>query len=246
MSAGVNHVGLHSEARLPDSGEPLPDHLWGLRFGGTYRRFLESGQWLGFSGAVGSESDCPFRSGDEVAVDATALYRVPWGESSALLFLLNYSNTRELWNHVPLPGFAYSYQPSRRVLVLAGLPASFLRAQWESGWGVSLFYLIPRTARAEASYRLPWGVTAFASFQMDHERYFRAGRDDEGDRLFSYEKRVEAGLRWEGSTGLDLEVAAGKSFDRYIFEGEDFGDRGDDRIDVRDGPFLRGEAKLRF
>jgi len=246
MSAKVKHVGLHSESRLPDSGDPLPDHLWELRLGGTYRRFLDGDRWLGLSAAVGSQSDEPFHSPDEVGVDATAVYRVPWGESSALLFLLNYSNTRDFWNHVPLPGLACSYQPSRRVLALVGLPASFLRAQWESGWGVSLFYLLPRTARAETSYRFFPEATAFAAFQMDHEQHFRAGREDKGDRLAYYEKRVEAGLRYEAPADLDLEVAVGYAFDRYYFEGRDFGDRGDDRLDLRDGPLLRGEAKIRF
>jgi len=246
VSAEVKHVGLHSEARLPESGDPLPDHLWGLRLGGTYRHFLEGRRWLGVSVSVGSKSDEPFHSRDEVDVDATALYRVPWGERSAVLFLLNYSNTREFWNHVPLPGFAYSYQPSRRVLALVGLPVSFLRAQWESGWGVSLLYFLPRTARAEVSYRFPLEATAFASFQMDHEQHFRAGRDDEDRRLTYYEKRWEAGLRYAGTAGFGLELAAGYAFDRYYFEGRDFGDRGDDRIDIQNGPFLRGEAKVAF
>lgn len=246
VSAEVEHVGLRSEARLPDSGDPLPDHLWGVRLGGTYRRFLEGGRWLGLAASVGSDSDEPFRSRDEVGVDATALYRVPWGEHSALLFLLNYSNTREFWNHVPLPGLAYSYQPSLRLLVLAGLPASFLCAQWESGWGVSLFYLIPRTARAEASYRVSPATQLLAAFHMDHEGHFRAGREHEDHRLFYYEKRLEAGLRHDATADLSLEAAAGYAFDRYYFEGRDFGDRGGDRIDVQSGPFLWGEVKVRF
>ncbi len=246
VSAEVEHVGLRSEARLPDSGEALPDHLWGVRVGGSYRHFLEGSRWLGLSAAVGSRSDEPFHSSDEVAIDATVAYRVPWGENSALLFLLNYANTREFWNHVPLPGLAYSYQPSLRLLVLAGLPVSFLRAQWESGWGVSLFYLVPRTARAEASYRVSPATQLLAAFHMDHEGHFRAGREHEDRRLFYYEKRLEAGLRHDATADLSLEAAAGYAFDRYYFEGRDFDDRGDDRTGVRSGPFLRGEAKVRF
>jgi hypothetical protein len=111
---------------------------------------------------------------------------------------------------------------------------------------VSVFYLIPRTGRAEASYRFSPGSTAFASFQMDQERYFRAGRNHEDDRLTYCEERLEAGLRYDGNARVGLEVAAGYAFDRYYFEGRDFGDRGDDRIDVQDGPFLRGEAKVSF
>lgn len=45
---------------------------------------------------------------------------------------------------------------------------------------------------------------------------------------------------------LFVDVDAGYSFDRFYFEGEDYGDRGRNRIDVGDGPFVQVRVGARF
>ncbi|MFU8857618.1 MAG: hypothetical protein ACNA8S_11520 [Deferrisomatales bacterium] len=242
----LRHHGLAGEARLPASGTPLPDHLWDLGLGVGYRRFLTPGRWAGLAATVGSPSDRPFRSGREVAVSATALYRLPHGERAAWLLFLRYDNTREFWNHVPLPGLAYSAQPTPRSLLLLGAP--FFMARWgsEGGWGASLFYFWPRTLGAEVTRRLPGHAQAYAGFHLDSESHFLAGRDRRGDRLWYYEKRAEAGVRRDPSPRWGWEVSGGYAFDRYYFLGEDFKERTRDRAAVAGGPFLRAGVKARF
>jgi hypothetical protein len=65
---------------------------------------LDNGWIVGGDLVVGSASDRPFASIDEISFQADALLRVPWRESFAWIFLLNYSNIREFAPHFPLPG----------------------------------------------------------------------------------------------------------------------------------------------
>lgn len=246
VALGLRHHGLRGEARLPEADAPLPDHLWDPALGAAYRRFLAPGRWTGLAAVVNSPSDRPFHSAREVAVSATALYRAPRGERAAWLFFLRYDNTREFWNHIPLPGLAYWARPTPRSIVVLGVPYSSVRWAGDSGWGASLSYSLLRTLGAEANYRFSKSLQAYAGFHMDSESHFRAGRDRRKDRLWYYEKRVQAGVRLDPSPHWSLELVGGHTFDRYYFEGEDFEDRTGDRVSVADGPFLRAEAAVRF
>lgn len=246
LALGLRHHGLSGEARLPEADVPLPDHMWDLTLGVGYRRFLSPGRWAGLAATVGSPSDRPFHSSREVTVGATALYRIPRGEQAAWLFFLRYDNTREFWNHIPLPGLAYWARPTPRSMVVLGVPYSSVRWAGESGWGASLSYFLLRTLGAEANYRFSESSQAYAGFHMDNESHFRSGRDRRKDRLWYYEKRIQAGVRLDPSPRWNLELGGGHAFDRYYFEGEDFEDRTRDRVPVADGPFLRAEATVRF
>jgi hypothetical protein len=45
---------------------------------------------------------------------------------------------------------------------------------------------------------------------------------------------------------VDLDVSGGFAFDRFWFEGEDFDDRGFNRINLTDGPFASANIRVRF
>ena len=45
---------------------------------------------------------------------------------------------------------------------------------------------------------------------------------------------------------LSLELSGGWAFDRFYFEGEDYDDRDDNRIDVESGPFGKAMVSVRF
>lgn len=246
LALGLRHHGLSGEARLPEADVPLPDHLWDPTLGAAYRRFLAPGRWAGLAAVVSSPSDRPFHSSREVAVSATALYRSPRGERAAWLFFLRYDNTREFWNHIPLPGLAYWARPTPRSMVVLGVPYSSVRWAGGSGWGASLSYSFLRTLGAEAAYRFSDALQAYAGFEMDSDFHFRYRRDRRQDRLWYYEKRAEAGVRGEFSPRWGWALAGGYAFDRYYFEGRRFSDRMRNRVPVADGPFLRAQASLRF
>jgi hypothetical protein len=86
----------------------------------------------------------------------------------------------------------------------------------------------------------------WAGFDWTNDRYLLAGRDDEDDRLFYYEKRGRAGVIIGLARQVFGELAGGYAFDRFYFQGEGYDDRHRNRLDVGSGPFATARLGLRF
>ena len=236
---------LDHRAVLPDIGEPLPDELWNIRFGPGYRHRFANG-WVG--GAllrVGSASDKPFESSDELTVLATTFLRIPHGERNAWLVSLNYTNAGEFLGEVPFPGLAYIYSPSEEFTAVIGVPFSSIQARPFRRLTINLHYVPVRTVAARLIYEIARPLRFLAGFDWDTDAYFRAGRPDKDDRLFYYSKRVTAGFRFD-LRHIGVELTGGYAFDRFFFEGERYADNNQNRIDVDDGPFVVGKVSFRF
>lgn len=246
FQTALRGLDIDSAARLPDSCDLFPGELWDVRLGTTYRHRFTNG-WIGGGNLTfGSPSDRPFASGDEILVSASGFLRMPVSEASAWLFLLNYSNNREFLPDIPIPGVAYHYQPDERLNLLAGLPLSSVRWKPLERLTLDALYLVPRTLRAQVGYDLLETLQLYAGYDWANQQYFRHDRRDNDDRLSYYEQRVSLGARWKIRENLALDLAGGWAFDRFWFEGEDYGDRGENRLDLSDGPFVRLQLELRL
>jgi hypothetical protein len=201
---------------------------------------------VGPSFEFGSPSDKPFASGDEILVNASGYLRIPRNEQSAWLVLVNFSNNRDFLANVPIPGFAYAYRPDQKLTLVGGIPFSMVRWRPADRWTVEGSFFIPRTAFAKLSYQLTDPLQLYAAFDWTNQRYFRHERRDDDDRLFYFQKRALAGARWQIDPDCFLDLSGGWAFDRFWFEGEDYGDRGDNRIDISDGPVMQMRFVLKF
>lgn len=244
LFGGIGVTELDTDARFPDTFDRMPDTLWNLRIGANYREKLDNDWTLGVNASVGSPSDRPFASGEEIAVTANGYVRIPHGERNAWMVLVNYANNRDFAPNVPLPGLAYHFVPSDQFSLLAGVPLASLRWKPADRWTIEASYFVPRNIHALISYEPSDAVLLFAGFDWTNQRFFRHDRRDDDDRLFYFEKRVEAGVQWEINQRVSLEAAGGWAFDRFWFEGEDYGDRGDNRVGMGDGPVVRVQCRV--
>ena len=240
------HVGdelFHTSAILPDTRRPFPDDLWNIRFSTSYR-YLFSNGWIGGGGlSVGTASDKPFHSINEMTVGVNAFLRVPQGEHNAWLFSLSYSPTSEL--PFPIPGVAFIYQPTDYLRLNIGLPFAVWYRPWDD-LTVELSYMLLRTVHARAVYRVCAPVRVYAGFDWSNESYFLADRFDENDRFFYYEKRLSAGVQVFLRRQALLDISSGYVFDRFYFQGHQYNDLHHDRIDVGSGPLLGLRFELRY
>ena len=113
-------------------------------------------------------------------------------------------------------------------------------------FSLSAVYHFPRTVRAKVGYRPVESVELSAGFEWDNQRFFRRDRRNAKDRLWYVEKRLSAGARWEITEDIYLDISGGYAFDRFFFEGETYEDRGFNRLDIADGPFIGVQFGIRF
>ncbi len=246
LFGGVKALDIDTQAILPTTRDAFPGALWDISVGTAARWKLDNGWIVGGDLQVGSSSDEPFASAEEMTLTADALLRIPWSKEWAGIFLLNYSKAREFAPDFPLPGFIMAYEPGRELSVLAGIPFSSIRWTPIENLELSASYLLMRTVRAQVSYRLFSPLRVFAGFDWESQQFFRHDRVNDDHRLSYYEKRVGAGLRWDPTPNLFAEASGGYAFDRFWFEGEKYNDRSFNRLDIGDGPYVQLRVGVRF
>ena len=247
MSARLRYQDYDTQARLPDSGQRLPDELFDARAGLSYRHKFANEWILGGSLTVGSASNKPFHSEDELIVHASTLLRVPSGQRNAWLYSLTYASDAEIFHmrHIPIPGVAYMYAPSDAFKAVIGFP--FTSVEYKPFESVTLeaSYFPVRTVRARATWAIFRPLRVFVGFDADHDNYYLADRGDKNDQLFYYEKRITGGMRFD-LRYVGVEVTGGYVFDRFYFEGERYSERNENRFNVDDGTFISGRLSFRW
>ncbi|HEX7125313.1 MAG TPA: hypothetical protein VF406_05965 [Thermodesulfobacteriota bacterium] len=232
--------------RLPDTGDPFPDELWDLRAGVTYRRRVRR-DWIGtLSVTGGSASDRPFASLDEVIASATALLRIPHGYSNAWVAGLTWSNDRAFLNYVPIPLVGYWYQPVPDLLLFAGVPFLLIRTKPVEPLTFQVSYFPTTRVSAQLTYDVTQRLALYAHFRTDEVRYLRADRERRRDGLTFLDSRVAGGVRLALGRQVALDLSAGYAFDKIVYEGEDFDDRDQNRLNIGDGLYWAASLSARF
>ena len=243
-TARVMRVGYSGDLALAKSGQAVPSSLWDVSAGVLFRQRLGERRGWGGNLAVGSASDEPFDSVQELELRANAYYMIPSGETNAWLFLATYSNTREFLRNVPLPSVAYLYSPSRTFTALLGVP---LWIDWRPNDRFSLqaSYFPVRTVNVRAAMRVTKGARVFAGLESRYQGFLPAEREDRDDRLFIFDRRLQAGVSYGSPRAFLIELAGGWAFEREVFLGQKWDDD-DDRVDLESTPFVsfRVIAKL--
>jgi hypothetical protein len=239
-TAGVTGSFFQTQAVLPDTGRPFPQELWNIRFGVLYSHQFDNGWSAGGRVSIGSASDRPFSRWDVLTPSVQAFLRVPSGERNAWMFTLMYSPTSQL--PFPLPGLAYTYEPSDRFTANIGLPFVVV---WRPTDQLTLeaFYLVLYTVRTRATWAFTPKLQSYVGFDWNNEAYLLADRQQEEDRFLAYDKRVTLGVQVDLHKHVTLDCSGGYSFDRFYFEGRGFNIGHRDRVDVGNGPF--GSVQLR-
>ena len=258
LGTNVAAKDIATSAILPDADAGFPECLWDVSLSSVTRTRLQEGHIVGTHVTVGSPSDRPFATGDEISVNATGSLRIPLSMMSTSpgdvywLWTLNYSNDRDFLQHVPLPGFGVvsvqdTRDPHSDMLVL-GVPFSMLSLGGDDNRDpvISISYLLFRDVHARLTLPVYDRVGIYVGFDWDSEAYFRHDREDSDDRLFYYEKRIAGGVKWRASDKLSLDISAGWAYDRFWFEGDNYSHRSQNQLRIDDGLFAKGTIALQF
>jgi hypothetical protein len=234
------HTHIHSElidtgAVLPGTGQAFPSALWDVRMGLSYRHEFDNGWIAGTTVSVGSASDKPFHSINEMTEGISAFLRIPQGERNAWLLSLSYSPTAQL--NFPIPMAAFIWWPSDYFRAQIGLPFQVMYRPTED-ITLDMSYMLLTSVRGQVVYRIAPQVRLHAGYDFSNEGFFLADRVDEQARFFSYEQRVSTGVQYTFSRNASLDLTGGYVFGRYYFEGRRLADSSANRVDVGNGLFI--------
>jgi len=144
------------------------------------------------------------------------------------------------------PGSVTGMNPTAGSGRSSASPFIFLEYKPVEYLSFDLGYFPVRSVHAGISWHFRDSVTLRAAFAWDKDSYFRADRTDKNNRIFAYEKRLTASCLWRVHEQAALDLSAGYVFDRMLFEGENYSDRGFNRIGISEGPFLAGRLRVSF
>ncbi len=234
---------LQTDAVLPLSRQPFPTDLWNIGLGGTYRHLFDNGWIAGGALQVGSASDRPFNSINEMNVAVSSFLRVPSGERNAWLFTLSYSPTAQL--AFPIPGVAYQWVPNDRLRMNIGIPFSLTYRPIDD-LRLDLSYVLLTNVNARATYRLSKQLSVYCAYTWSNEGYFLADRTDTNQRFLSYDMRAFVGTQYRVTQHFTVDLSGGYVFDRYYTETSKGSLSSQDRVDIGAGPFLSLNGRLRW
>jgi len=237
---------IDTHARFPDVGGRFPSELWDVSAGLSYRHKFDNNWTGGVALTVGSASDEPFNSIDEMYFRFVSMLRVPQGERNSWIFTLIYASDEQIFGvTVPVPGIAYAWVPSDKFTAVIGFPFSLIRYKPFEPLTLEAEYYPFWTVRSRITWEIFQPLRAYGGFQWDSDHFYRADREDKGDKIFYREMRLYAGVRFD-LKHIGFDVTGGYAFNRFYFEGEGYSDRHDNRIDVGDTWFIVGKVNLRF
>jgi hypothetical protein len=243
VSANVRNQSIATEAILPDTGAAYPNELWNVSAGLNYFRKLDNDWFLGGGVNLGSASDRPFASIDEMFVSVMAFLRIPSGERNAWMFSVFYAPMSEL--RFPIPMAAYQYAPSDSFRMNIGLPLSFTYRPIERVT-LEASYMPIHTIHAKAKYEMADWLGAFIAYDWSNQSYALADRTDLEQRFYLYDQRLAAGLESTFARHYFAELSAGLIFDRYSFEGRQWDTTQFNRVTFGNGPFASLQGGLKF
>ena len=109
FSAKTLYQDIDTRARFPEAGGVFPSELWDASATVSYRHKFDNSWTGGIALTVGSASDEPFNTVDEMYFRLITLLRVPQGERNSWIFTLIYATDEQIFGQtLPIPGIAYA------------------------------------------------------------------------------------------------------------------------------------------
>lgn len=244
LTLSVRNTLFDTDAVLPETGAPFPDNLWNINFGLRCLRQFDNGWSGGLMTGFGSASDKPFHSIRETNVNLLGFLRVPvLDDRDSWMFSLMYAPASSL--SFPIPGVAYSWNPSDDLRLNIGIPFSLLWRPLDE-LTIDASYIPLTNVNVRATYKIVEGLAAYCGYDILNDAYFLADREDADARFMEFEQRLTAGVRWDVVEHAAIDWIAGYGFGRYYGTSYNRSNSVRDRIDIDPGPFLGARLSVRF
>lgn len=232
-SVAYHAIQISTEAVLPSNQRKIPSTLSNTNFTLNHTQKTEGKKFWGFNVSYGSASDQPFANPSVNTIGANWIQALSIEEESSWSLIVNYSNNRPILNNIPLPGFAYTYTPSKTFQGTFGFPFVFTRWNFHPDltWtGMILGFSIFKT---ELAYSIKGPIQLYTSFDFSQQPFLLRDREDAKNRFFYDEKKVALGIRSPLNKVLFADLSGGFTYDRNFFEAKDYDNRNGNLLNVK-------------
>jgi len=246
VSTNYDTFNIDTDARLPSRQDQIPESFKDVELGlGFNRKLTDTKSWM-ISASVGSASDQPFADRKVTTVNVTGMYSFEDEPTSSWIWLFNYSNNRPFLNEIPLPGFAYTYRPSKQFIGVFGIPFVFTRWEFVDKWYLSFVLFGVSKVKLEIAHAFMGPFQAVVGSEFDQTTFKRKNRFKDEHLFFYAESKVYAGLKAPVSDKIFGELLAGYAFDRSFYEVESFEKQNENKVRIENGPYLSLNLSARF
>jgi hypothetical protein len=213
------------------TGNDFYDQQYGLKM--SYLEDADDTWHLNTS--YGSASDKPFANNEVSALNLTLVHKHTIDPTNSWTWFLNYSNNRSFLNHIPLPGFAYSFTNNYRTQGwVLGFPFSLWWARTGEKVSTTVFFLLPATIKLTLGYMFRPPFQANLKLQLGQDMYSLVDRREKDIRFYYENKKISASLKTLLAPQTFFEIELGKVFSRAIYDGRSPLNLTSDRLQLED------------
>lgn len=188
----------------------------------NYTQVIDQQRQWSLSVRYGSASDKVFENSSVITYGATGTYSFPQTEKNRWLLLLDYANDRPILNNLPLPGFAYFYNPSKEFRGVFGVPFASINWNFAQSFSLDFMTVIPWVFKGAINYQLNSYSKIYSGFNFSQLTYYKFDRTNSKERVFFDEKKMFVGLKIPLHPKIFSEFELGHAFDRSIFKAESY------------------------
>ncbi len=232
FSTDVQAVHFHGYNFETDARNDMKNSFEAYQFGTFYRKKLENDRAVAYYVNFSTRSNRPFDRAADNSVDIFAIYRIQKTLTTDLVFLIAYTNNRTVLSGIPVPGFAYVWNPKPELFSVIGIPANYILYVPMDNLVISATAILPVIFKFDVNYRF-WGpLLAYAGWDVDHHYYFASDRVDDNDKIILDEKGINAGIKMLFSRTSYITLGANYDYYNTIFESKSYYGKRNWAIDI--------------
>jgi len=242
FSTGVRYRQLDEMPELPAEVQSASLDPWNVNLGLHYSQPL--GDWKATTGvSIDSASDRPAARLREMNLGLNATLRMPQNEHNAWIVTINYTPVNE--TSIPMPGVAFSYDPTPRFHANIGLPFQCIYRPSDV-WEFQASYMLVHTIHAKAIYKVTDRSSLFAAYDWASEMIVLLDLPEPNSHFFINDPRVSTGVQTSLPWHWTALTSVGYVFDRYLFDGTSLSRSSVPTADLGNGAFASLNVNLRY
>jgi hypothetical protein len=243
LSTGIHYRQLDEEPELPEEAQSASLDPWNVNLGLNYSQPLGD-RWKATTAMnIASASDHPVTTLREMNVGLNATLRMPHDEHNAWIFSVNYAPVSEA--SIPVPGVAFSYDPSPRFHANIGFPFQAIYRPTDV-WEFQASYMLAHTIHAKTLYKITDRFSMFAAYDWASESIVLLDIPEPNSRFTINDPRVSTGVQTTLSWRWTALASVGYVFDRYLFDGTSFSQSAVTPLEPGNGAFASVNVDLRY